>query len=578
MEKQGRKLPAKTSQKSLSGSSGGSGGSTAADPASSWHLTVIRKNAPDFVVSSGPSPTVAVIDTGVDYTHPDLQANLLPGYNVIAKNTDPFDDHGHGTHVTGIIAAVAGNSLYGEGICPSCKVVPVKVLRGSGFGTDFGVAYGMAWVVSHRDQYSPAIKVVNMSLGGGYNSAISAQTLAMKKAGLVLVAAGGNDNTTDTGGAYPGSDPNTALRVMATEQMDCRTYFSNFSPSSSPSQYNIAAPGWNVWSTLPGFGYGPMSGTSMASPVVAGSAALVWEQFPNLTRDQLVAKLVSSGKQISCGFAAATSRVDVRKAILGSAETTVIGRVLDPWTALPPSPYNTPTTVELLKGSTVQASDGTELFGFYELDNLAASSSSQILRASKTDYIPAQLRSTSVAAGVIKGPYVDTLAHARSKGDISISLNWKNFQPFIWSDCSQIGCYGWWLDLTVKLPNGDYISDYQSPDGTVDTGDLTTNPYVMSGTSPGNTYEPLSSIVIAAQANDGEYPVFVDNYPNLGYFNSSWNNSVAAIHVFDGITSKATLMVPANCGNKEYWKVGKLVKSGGNYTWTSINSCTNTPP
>ncbi|CAK0740047.1 Peptidase_S8 domain-containing protein [Gammaproteobacteria bacterium] len=581
MEKQGRKLPAKNPQKPLGGSSGGGGGSTATDPASGlqWHLTVIRKNAPDFVVSSGLSPTVAVIDTGVDYTHPDLQANLLPGYNVVAKNTDPFDDAGHGTHVTGIIAAVAGNSLYGEGICPSCKVVPVKVLDGSGSGTDFGVAYGMAWVVSHRDQYFPAIKVVNMSLGGGYNSAIAAQTLAMKNAGLVLVAAGGNDNTSDKTAAYPGSDPNVALRVMATEQTDCRTFFSNFSPSSSPTQYNIAAPGWNVWSTLPGFGYGPESGTSMASPVVAGAAALVWGQFPNLTRDQLVSKLISSGKRISCGFAAVTSRLDVRKAILGSPETTIIGRVLDPWTALPPSPTspnNTPTVVELLQGSTVQTSDETDFSGFYELDNLAASP--QVLRASRTKYVTAQFRSTSVDAGVVNGPYVDALPHARLKGDISISLNWKNFQPSTWSSCPKY-CYGWWLELTVKLPNRKYISDYQG--SAVDTGDLTTDPYVMSGVSPGYTMEPVSSIVIAAQASDGEYPVFVDNYPSLGSFNGSWDNSAAVVRIFNGKTLKATLMVPANCGKNEYWQVGKLVKSGTSYTWTAVDpvkSCTNILP
>ena len=332
-----------------------------------YHLAVIRKTAALPALSATP-PTVAVIDTGVDYTHPDLAGKVILGLNAITNNSNPFDDNEHGTHVAGIIAAKGGNGAYGEGVCPNCKILAVKVLDATGSGTDFDVALGMAWTVTNRNTTTPPTKVVNMSLGGAASATIAEQVLAMKNAGMVLVAAAGNDNTTSTTDAFPGADPNVALRVMATEQQDCRAWFSNFSPAAMPGQYNIAAPGWNISSTTPEAGYAPMSGTSMASPVVAGAAALVWGQIASLTRDTLVARLVNNGKSINCGFAAPTRRVDVRKAITGVVETALIGRVLDPFTGKAPAPSTTGSTAQLLSGATVLNSDLTDKAGFYETD------------------------------------------------------------------------------------------------------------------------------------------------------------------------------------------------------------------
>ena len=206
-----------------------------------YHLAVIRKTAALPALSATP-PTVAVIDTDVDYAHPDLAGKVILGLNAITNNSNPFDDNEHGTHVAGIIAAKGGNGAYGEGVCPTCKILAVKVLDATGSGTDFDVALGMAWTVTNRNTTTPPTKVVNMSLGGAASATIAEQVLAMKNAGMVLVAAAGNDNTTSTTDAFPGADPNVALRVMATEQQDCRAWFSNFSPAAMPGQYNIAAP------------------------------------------------------------------------------------------------------------------------------------------------------------------------------------------------------------------------------------------------------------------------------------------------------------------------------------------------
>ncbi len=167
-----------------------------ADPGTGfqYHMTVIRKTATLPALSATP-PTVAVIDTGVDYTHPDLceqTGKVILGKNFVADNMNPFDDNGHGTHVAGIIAANAGNAAYGEGVCPNCKILAIKVIGSDGFGTWFDVAEGMAY--ARTAVTTPPTKVVNMSLGGGYSRLIATQVLALKTAGKVLVAAAGNNN------------------------------------------------------------------------------------------------------------------------------------------------------------------------------------------------------------------------------------------------------------------------------------------------------------------------------------------------------------------------------------------------
>ena len=169
-----------------------------ADPGTGfqYHLTVIRKTATLPALSATP-PTVAVIDTGVDYTHPDLKGKVILGKNVVANNMNPFDDNGHGTHVAGIIAAKAGNTAYGEGVCPNCKILAIKVMGLDGSGTSFDIADGMAY--ARTAVTNPPTKVVNMSLAGPNSVLISTQVDLLKAANKVLVAAAGNGNTTYTG-------------------------------------------------------------------------------------------------------------------------------------------------------------------------------------------------------------------------------------------------------------------------------------------------------------------------------------------------------------------------------------------
>lgn len=540
------------------------------DPATGyqWHHTVIRKTASLPTLSTTP-PTVAVIDTGVDYTHPDLSGKVILGKNCVENTMDPFDDDGHGTHVAGIIAAKSANGAYGEGVCPDCKILAVKVL-GAGGGTSFDVACGMQY--ARTAVTTPATTVINMSLGGPASSLIATEVLAIKNAGKVLVAAAGNENTS-TVLSYPGADTNTALRVMATEENDCRAFFSNFSPSATPALYNIAAPGWKIPSTMPDGGYESLSGTSMASPVVAGAAALVWGQVPTLTRDTLVTRLRTYGKTINCGFAASTKRVNVRNAIYGDSETAIVGRLIDPATGKAPSSPITPATARLFSGTTLLASDGTNAGGSYEMTDLVAGTT-RTLRGSRTGYMTSNVRTgIAISSGIVAGPFTDALPKSRAAGNATVTIDWKTSHPIVDTTGCIDACNGWELDLWVKLPSGSYIGYYPS-------GDLMTSPFVKYFRDSANDLVPMESIVIGSSAADGVYKVFADNWPMLltSYWNPSWTGSQAHMQVFTGTTIRSSTTAAATCGSNQYYHLGDLTKTGTSYTWAAVNVCTNTLP
>ena len=216
---------------------------------------------------------VAVIDTGVDANHPDLRGALVPGWNFIGNNANPSDDHGHGTAVAGVIAARSNNHVGGAGVCWRCLVMPIKALDSKGSGDDTLIAAGIVWAVDHGAQ------VINLSLGGPGSSVELANALAYASAkGVVVVAAAGNAGVTTQ--FYPAADPH-AVSVAATTVADNRYSWSNFG-----SWVRLAAPGCNVAPIL-GDGYGTFCGTSSATPVVAGLAALELSAQPAATASEV---------------------------------------------------------------------------------------------------------------------------------------------------------------------------------------------------------------------------------------------------------------------------------------------------
>lgn len=533
-----------------------------------YHLTLIRKTIANTTADS--PPTVAVIDTGVDYTHPDLEGKVILGKNCVDGTMDPFDDNGHGTHVAGIIAAKAGNGMYGEGVCPNCKILAVKVCSSEGYCTDFDVACGMQY--ARTTSTTPATKVLNMSLGGSYLSSLEeSEIIAIKNAGKILVASAGNSNS--TGANYPAAHPDTAFRVMATEQNDCRAYFSNFSPPSNTTLYNIAAPGYKIPSTVPDARFEAWSGTSMASPVVAGAVALIWGELPSLTRNQLITRILNNSQPITCGFPGyTTKRIDIRRALTQKAEgRRVLGRVLDPFTGKPPV---TPlANAKVFSGTTQLGSDTISRDGFYEINISGDATTNLTLKATKTGYVTANLRKFNLATGKITGPFTDAYPKIRAN-HATITLDWKTWQPATadYYDHCTGSCLGWELDLYVKTPSGQYIDPYWNP------GALTTNPYVFN---PRDSYknEPLETIIINPNAEDGVYHVFALNIGDDTYWNASWTGSQASVQIFTGGTQKAVYHnPPSGCGTNYYWYVGKITKSGITYTWTNVNTCSNAAP
>ncbi len=206
---------------------------------------------------------VAVVDTGVDRSHPDLVGNLKGGMSAVAYTSSYNDDNGHGSHVAGIIAAV-DNSIGVIGVAPAADLYAVKVLDRSGSGYLSDIIEGLQWVVTNH------INVVNMSLGTSSYSASFAtaveQTIA---SGVVVVAAAGNSGPSANTVMYPAK----FAGVIAVSAIDSSNAIASF--SSRGPEVDLAAPGVSIFSTYKKQAYQTLSGTSMASPHVAGVAALV---------------------------------------------------------------------------------------------------------------------------------------------------------------------------------------------------------------------------------------------------------------------------------------------------------------
>lgn len=262
---------------------------------------------------------VAVVDTGVDLDHPDLKARLLPGYNAIERGQPPKDDNGHGTHVAGTIGAINDNGLGVAGMAPNARILPVRVLGGAGSGSLFGIADGIRWATDH------GANVINLSLGGPSDSQILASAIQDSiRQGVTVVAAMGNSGKNEK--LYPAAYAGV-IAVGATDAADQKAAF-----STSGSHIAVGAPGVRILSTLPTYDcwltknhpdkfqkeYSFLNGTSMATPHVAGLAALVIganrANAPDQVRKVIQSATVDLGKP-GADDDFGTGRIDAAKAL-----------------------------------------------------------------------------------------------------------------------------------------------------------------------------------------------------------------------------------------------------------------------
>ena len=251
---------------------------TALGPAMPENIVQINADKVQAANTTGTGVRVAVIDTGIDYTHPDLAGIYSGGFNVLSNTTDPMDDNGHGTHCAGILAATGSkNGIYGT--APGVSLYAVKVLSNTGKGQVSDVIEGLFWAKNN------SIQVASLSLGAGEDSQAMHDAVDEASAGgvLIIAAAGNNGVASGSGNTmtYP-AKYNGVLSVAAVNKYNHRASW-----SSTGSELGVSAPGVNIRSTVPGASYATESGTSMAAPHVAGVAALVWSAHPNWTAQQV---------------------------------------------------------------------------------------------------------------------------------------------------------------------------------------------------------------------------------------------------------------------------------------------------
>src|SRR3954451_4130820 len=246
----------------------------AGDPlrARQWGLDVIHADEA-HAVTRGDGAVVAVIDTGVDASHQDLQGRLLPGKDFVQGDDTPQDGNGHGTHVTGIVAANADNGIGVDSVAPGARVLPIRVLGDDGSGNDTDVAKGIDYAVAQK------VDVINLSLGGLPIDAIAgggdfqAAVQRAVDAGIVVVSAAGNDSLPLC--EQPGVS-GKILCVGAIDRRGMRSFFSSGDTSSVMAPGGSATGGdEDILSTVPPSQYAEIAGTSQATPHVAGVAALL---------------------------------------------------------------------------------------------------------------------------------------------------------------------------------------------------------------------------------------------------------------------------------------------------------------
>jgi subtilisin family serine protease len=293
-----------------------------------WGLAKIGAPAAWNTTTGSSSIVVGVVDTGIDWTHPDLAANVWSnpggiggcaagthGYNAIKGNCKPRDDNDHGTHVSGTIGAVGNNGTGVAGVNWSVKLMGLKFLNAKGSGSTSNAVKAIDWAVAAK-QAGVNVRVLSNSWGGGgYSQALlDAIDAAGANDILFVVAAGNASANDDTTPSYPCAynAPNVVC-VAATDSTDALASFSNYGPAT----VDLGAPGVGVLSTVPG-GYASYSGTSMATPHVSGAAALILSHCSE-TVAQLKAKLLSSvdADPSLAGLTVTGGRLDLQKAVTG---------------------------------------------------------------------------------------------------------------------------------------------------------------------------------------------------------------------------------------------------------------------
>jgi PKD repeat protein len=305
-----------------------------------WGLTKIQADKAWDICTGSDGVVIALIDTGIDYSHPDIAGNIwrnpgeipnngidddgdgyiddLIGWNFVKKNNLPFDDHSHGTHCAGIIAALTNNHIGVAGTLWKAKIIPLKTFDSSGSGD--------SWRETEAIKYADKIGAKIISCSWSEVDSTPLKNAILNSPALFIFAAGNGDRltgmpvNTDVSPIYPSCyDFPNIISVAAIDPSDNLVMIPGYWASNyGKSSVDLAAPGYEIYSTLPGNSYGLKNGTSMATPFVAGVAGLIKSKQPELTNSQIKAAILNNVDKVPSlnGKVASGGRLNAYKALI----------------------------------------------------------------------------------------------------------------------------------------------------------------------------------------------------------------------------------------------------------------------
>ena len=527
------------------------------------------------------APGIAIVDSGVDYTHPDITATkVIKGPDYFDGDMDPMDVYGHGTHVAGIAAALTSNNLGVAGVSGKSKILAIRV--GNSSIPAFAGAAGITYAADNT-----SVKVINCSWGGTWDNPFvrDAVNYAMVTKGKLVVAAAGNDDTAVQN--FPASLPNV-LSVGATNLVQSGCVKADFSNYAAPTDgVDIAAPGVGIYSTTPVAGstlcepsYDYLDGTSMASPLVAGAAALVWGKWPTMTAAQVAELLTTSAyapiykDSHKHAFDSAVGQLDLygafsSKMTLPEPTCAIMGQVIDAGVATDAEPYDGPNpglagaTVKATKyGTTTYKTATTRADGSYTIADLAAGD--YTLSVSKTGYCTTPgIAPVSVVAGWFKWNWLTTcfaLPKAQASSTYTVVVQFNDWTHAFVDLDSHL-----WLPETLD-DRKKYRVNWEDP------GILNVHPYarLLYETSSGTdtaTPEGVNPLV-------AETTVFKGFYAGTYRFavcestglcrDTEWGDLNAIVRLYNGATFKQAVTPQVSVpGPEDWWPVFELTRPAG---------------
>ena len=312
---------------------------------SEWHITKIGATTA-WDISQGAGIKIAILDTGVDGTHPDLVARMVPGWNFYDNNSNTSDVNGHGTHVAGAAAASSNNGMGVASVAGQSLIMPVRIASPSAYAYWSTVAQGITWAADH------GARVANLSYGGATKSSTvqSAAQYLKSKGGLLVVSAGNN-------GIDEGILPTTSLiPVSATDNNDVKTSWSSYG-----SYVALSSPGAGIYTTSRGGGYTAASGTSLAAPITAGVIALMMAAKPSLTNAVVESLLFKTA--VDLGAVGRDSLYGYGRVAAGAAVKAALATTISADTQLPTASISAPLGSATVTGTATVSVNATDNVG-----------------------------------------------------------------------------------------------------------------------------------------------------------------------------------------------------------------------